>query len=504
MAGLARTDLTASQKATLSAQTIVGKGQYGAITELAQEYNLSRPTIYATAAEAEQVLADHYDRPESRFGEVTVVVDEAQLRRAIVALRCICPNSIRGIEDALPILYPGVGASYGKIQQICSDAQVRAANFNATADLSAITAGAVDEMFSQGAPVLAGVDLDTGYLFSLALRDSRAARDWADVLGAGKEQGLSLEVVVKDAAKGIAAGVREVFPGAEQRDDSFHAHYEMGKVRRHLEKKAYAAIANEDDLVRKIAKARRTGHGDRRHLSAELKKAQRRCQHAIDQFDRFERAVREVEEAMEWVDLVDTELRDADMMRQQIIGAGKKMMELDSAKCRKVGRYICNRADGLVLYMRDLVAKLEALFPHHGEAQVKLATMIWRLFRELKHHRWPWDRDDDEQLLVRAVHRLREIAGDDADLVLRRTNALIQRRHRASSAIEGFNAALRPYLYVHKGVTSGFLELFQAYYYLRTRRWGRYKSTSAYQLLHGENVTDWLSMLGFPPSNAVH
>ena len=40
-------------------------------------------------------------------------------------------------------------------------------------------------------------------------------------------------------------------------------------------------------------------------------------------------------------------------------------------------------------------------------------------------------------------------------------------RHRASSAIEGFNAALRPYLYVHKGVTQGFLELFRAYFNLR-------------------------------------
>ena len=48
---------------------------------------------------------------------------------------------------------------------------------------------------------------------------------------------------------------------------------------------------------------------------------------------------------------------------------------------------------------------------------------------------------------------------------------ILQNRHRASSAIEGFNAALRPHLYVHKGVTQNFLELFRAYYNLRTRRW---------------------------------
>ena len=65
-------------------------------------------------------------------------------------------------------------------------------------------------------------------------------------------------------------------------------------------------------------------------------------------------------------------------------------------------------------------------------------------------------------------------------------------RHRASSAIEGFNAALRPYLYVHKGVTQGFLELFRAYFNLR-------KGTSAHQCLSGKPVEDWLAVLGYRP-----
>ena len=50
---------------------------------------------------------------------------------------------------------------------------------------------------------------------------------------------------------------------------------------------------------------------------------------------------------------------------------------------------------------------------------------------------------------------------------------MLHQRHRASSAIEGFNAALRPYLYVHKGATQGFLDLFRAWFNLRTRRWVR-------------------------------
>ena len=58
------------------------------------------------------------------------------------------------------------------------------------------------------------------------------------------------------------------------------------------------------------------------------------------------------------------------------------------------------------------------------------------------------------------------------------------------NAGEGFNATLRPCLYVHKGVTRGFLALFRAWFNLRTRRWGRHKGTRAHQCLTGQRVHD--------------
>ena len=109
----------------------------------------------------------------------------------------------------------------------------------------------------------------------------------------------------------------------------------------------------------------------------------------------------------------------------------------------------------------------------------------------------------DRQLLG-AFARLGHLPGLRHEALLDAVKALLDQRHRASSAIEGFNAALRPFLYVHKGVTQGFLDLFRAYYNLRTRRWGRLKGTSAHQCLTGEAVGDWLTLLGFPPSGTLH
>ena len=81
-----------------------------------------------------------------------------------------------------------------------------------------------------------------GICSGLSLSPTRDGEAWAELLREGQAQGLGLSVVVKDAARGIAAGVSEVFPHAEQRDDCFHVLYEMNKVRRRLERRAYAAI----------------------------------------------------------------------------------------------------------------------------------------------------------------------------------------------------------------------------------------------------------------------
>ena len=106
--------------------------------------------------------------------------------------------------------------------------------------------------------------------------------------------------------------------------------------------------------------------------------------------------------------------------------------------------------------------------------------------------------------LLGAYGALRDQLGPASALLLEAVEAVLHQRHRASSAIEGFNATLRPYLYVHQGATQGFLALFRAWFNLRTRRWGRHKGTSAHECLTGQRVHDWLTLLGYPPSPTLH
>lgn len=506
MTGLIRTDLTPSRKVDLAASARGRQAEYGAITELARTFGVSRPTVYAAAETTSDVLGEYFLQCEGGHPPVRVSIDQAQIVRAVVALRVVAPNSLRAIETMLPILYPGVRLCYGKIQEITVEAEQRARDFNAREDLSHISHGALDEMFSQGQPVLAGVDLDSGYLFGLSLYNSRTAKDWAGFLGAAKARGLDLQVVVKDAAQGIAAGVTQIFPGAEQRDDCFHAHYEMGKLRIYLERRAYGAIAREIDAEQQLGRER-YGVDNRSRKASLVQKliaARKRCIEALELHDAFEVAMREAQEAMEFADSTTGQLRTAEQMQVMIQNAAEQMIELGNKKCAKVGRYIFNRAPGLASHMAALSTEFTEIMARYGKDATEQANLIYRLAIELRHRRRSWEQAHQKHRIRQAIATLEAMLGDAAEKLFMDINAALQRRHRASSAIEGFNAALRPYLYVQKGVTSGFLELFRAHYNLRVRRWGRHKGSSARQCVTGQPVQDWLTEFGYPPSATLH
>ena len=221
-------------------------------------------------------------------------------------------------------------------------------------------------------------------------------------------------------------------------------------------------------------------------------------------FDRFEDAQRDIKESLEFVDLETSTIRDAVCMREALEKSAERIIALEDKKCRKVGRYIKNRAPGLSLYADDIKSKLNALSLRYGDPVVRLCSVVWRLMTSLKGERRLFKKREGQKLLAASFILFEKLAGTESSDVLSAVDAILQRRHRASSAIEGFNAALRPFLYVHKGVTQGFLNLFQAHYNLRRRRWGKHKGTSAYGALTGETNHDWLEILGYPRSLAIN
>ena len=361
MTGLHRTSLTTAQKVECAALALAGQESHGSLSGLAGRFGLSRPTLYRARHTASEVLHRHFEKDEAAHRVVQVPVDGAQLQRSVVALRVMGVNSIRAIEGLLPVVYPGVQFSYGKIQRILSEAEGHAAQFNRALDLSGVEAGALDEMFSQGEPVLAGVDLDSGLLFALELREQRDAKSWAQVLGQGRSQGLALSVVVKDAAAGIAAGVSEVFPQAEQRDDCFHALYEMNKLRRLLERRAYGAITREVEALSRLRRIRAHQQEQRVNAKQVLSTASYECALAVDWFDVIDGAMNKLRAAIECVDLHSGQLHRPEQVQAMVEEVADTVAGIEVRDAARLAKYLRNRAPGLALAQASLLPKLQDL-----------------------------------------------------------------------------------------------------------------------------------------------
>ena len=510
MTGLHNTDLTTSQKIEFSAKALANQGLHGSVTQLSEEYELSRPTIYHVQKTTEELLSEHFNQTQEQLRAKTVLVDQKQLERTIIALSIMSPNSIRAIEDLLPIIYPGVTRSFGSIQSLLIEAQEKARVFNDTVDLSQIKVAALDEMYSQNAPVLAGVDLASGYLPSLELCESRSSEDWEAVLERAKSQGLDLEIVVKDAALGIACGVKAVFPHAQQRDDCFHVLYDMNKVRRKIKSHAYNAIENEYSLQKKLAKLDKQNQSTK-DTSDDIEetqklyiKAQGKCQEKIEQFELFETAAKLIIEAMQYVHPETGELYSGSRVEMMMKSAANALRTIQQYHCQKLATYIDNRATGIAYAAHALDVELAVLTPQFSRSQVSRGCLLLRLLDELKKQKMIQNHHKKYQFFQALFHNLQKKLGKKLEDLLDRIRALLEKRYRASSAIEGFNSVLRPYLYLRKGVNQSFLELFKAWYNLRTRRQGRYKGTSAHECISGQKVDDWLSMIGYPPSSSLH
>ncbi len=510
MTGLHNTDLTTSQKIEFSAKALANQGEYGSVTQMSQEYGLSRPTIYRVQESTSEILFQHFSQTPDQLKAHTITVDQVQLERTIIALSIMTPNSIRAIEDLLPIIYPGVTRSFGSIQSLLIEAQEKARQFNNTVDFSSIKVAALDEMYSQSAPVLAGVDLDSGFLHSLELCESRSAEDWQTVLKQAKSQGLNLDIVVKDAAPGIACGVKQVFPDAQQRDDCFHVLYDMNKVRRKIKSHAYNAIENEYSLQKKLVKLEKQMQSgkdkacDIEEANKRYIKSQEQTLEKIEQFEQFEIAAKLIIEAMQYVHPETGELYSGSQVEMMMKSAANTLKSIQQYHCQKLATYIENRTVGIAYAAHALDSKIAILTPQYSRSQVSRSCLLLRLLDELKKQKSIRHYQKKYQFFQSLFYNLQQEMGETLDILIDSIRELLEKRYRASSAIEGFNSVLRSYLYVRKGVNQSFLELFKAWYNLKIRRQGRFKGTSAHECISGQKVDDWLSMIGYPPTSILH
>jgi len=477
-------DLDPAQRQHLAIQVLAGSLS---ITDLAEQYHVSRKFVYQQAVIAKQALRRAFDSPP-RDADVLfyLPVTKAWLRQLVLALILLCHSSYRGVVELLRDLldYP---ISLGTVHSIVHSAVPIAFQHNGNQDLSDSRVAALDEIFQSGTPVLVGCDVHSSYCFLLSQEDCRDADTWGVRLLELKERQFSPQATIADAGPALRAGQKVALPRTPCRGDVFHAQAEFTPVVGYLDNRAYEAIGALSKLQAQLARP-----GKRRDRM-KLKWVQQRW-----------RAERAEQQAIALAEDMAVLLR---WLREDVLAvAGPPHSTrcvlydflVDELRLREplcpehitpLRKYLENQRDELLAFAAQLDRDLWKLAARYEvSVEVVRETLVVEALPAYDVRRGARETALSQRLAGRYQPLRVAVAALRRDVV------------RASSVVENVNSRLRNYFTLRRHLGADYLKLLQ--FFLNHRRFLRSEhpnrvDQSPRELLTGKPHAHWLELLGY-------
>jgi hypothetical protein len=476
--------LPPSQRLQLGIQALT---QTQTVTDLADEFDVSRKFVYQQLAIADRALGDAF-APQRPHDEVLfyLPVTKQWLRQFILGLVFICHSPLRGVVELLGDLFD-FKIALGTVFTIVHAAVAPARERNRAQDLSRVRVGAPDEIFQGDQPVLVGVDALSTFCYLLSLEDNRDADTWGVRLLELQERGLDPDCFVADAGPSLRAAHAEVFPKRPCRSDVFHGLSEVQEVVTNLQNRAYEAMTTCADLQRKLARSKqRQGQADRscvKQLSDATKKQAQAIALADDvallgrwlHYDVLDLAGPAHADRLTLYDFISAELAARIPQAPKLLG--------------KLVTYLKSQRDDLLAFAAQLdraFADLAAAFAV-PPARVRELFAVNTLALD-NPRRW------------RRAAPLQRILGERYYPLSQALDAVCRRTVRASSLVENLNSRLRSYFFLRRHLGNDYLALLQ--FFLNHRRYQRSEhperaGKSPAELLTGQSHPHWLELLGY-------
>jgi hypothetical protein len=303
-----------------------------------------------------------------------------------------------------------------------------------------------------------------------------------------------LEVAVSDAAKGIAAAVarraaaRRCEPGAPRLEhglDVFHTTREAGRVLARHWRRAEAAWEKAEQAAAQVAGTQPRG-GDARGPAPTAGAAWRQAIAAFEEAQRLGSAWDRAAAAREWF-AADGRLNDRTRAQAEIAAAVKDRTGPEWAKVRAA-----LKDPRSLSFLDRMHRRLEVAEPRPDWRQ----AMAWRWW--LRHRRV-----DPSEPVTDWLRRLaRDRKWDDEERAsYDRVAAVLADTHRASSAVECRNSALRMQQARHRRMTQPMPDLKRLYWNCRPFRSGPRKGRCPYRVVGLELPTyDFWELLHSDPA----
>jgi hypothetical protein len=357
--------ITVAERIKLGCALDLFAGQYGLVSELAQDYATSRQFLYSLRQKTRLTLenalaAGRAGRP---LLDQRLVIDDLALQRAILVLSQVTHASVRAIQESLRHIRQ-VERSVGAIHGVLAEAAGRACQLRVIPDQAVSVV--IDEIFAAHRPVLEVVEPPSGAVLALTKTSSRDETAWGCTLLDRSDLGVKLDQLTADGARGMRAGARAVGL-ADPHLDHWHTLRDLGRIVQVLEHTAYRCLAVAERAQQaataetyRLAHGRRPQRGRPLHAASDPASVQRAIQEADTAIRRADGAAllgAVVREVLEPVDRRTGRVRQAPEVRADLAAAATLAREL-GGRTEEIAALLEQRAAGLVAYLGALETHL--------------------------------------------------------------------------------------------------------------------------------------------------
>ena len=461
------------------------QGVYGKMTQIAQCYQISRTLLYQLIFMANLHLETLFSDEKLLFQK------DHHVEQLILLLRLEGKCSILSISSIVKALeyHPNSVGYLSQFFQRSGHALPSTLSMPSQKFVFYLS----DEIFAIHTPVLLTIDAQSTAILNIELASDRSAETWKAHFAELAHHHFYSLAMASDRGLGLVAGYQAACETALWVCDYFHEFRDLFALLHQLERKAYAAIGQEDDAAQKFAHAKSDATLAKRLQQYE--QAHHACEQAMALYDQLAMLLQLLRETLQLCS-PEGKLRTVEGVRSELTLLLHMIAELDCAAIITTLKPIQKHIDDIVVPFAQaeaIATELRAVVPHHA---LDFLVLAWhhdhfsyqsQAKNKRYHHR---ERDEwlacAEGLLEEEFVRLKALVFDKLDGIV-----------RASSLVEMVNSLLRPYLNSCKGhITQEALNLIMFYHNHHRYKSGRRQGKAPLELLTGKPLqAEWWELL---------
>jgi len=481
-----RQDLTPHTRIEIVKLAWLNQGIYGKMTQIAQDYDISRTFLYqllwAANLQLETLFSDQQPRSPAPqpLWEPLILLLRLEGKCSIPSMSSILkyfqyqPNSVGYLSECF--------RHYG-------------GTLPSTLSMAAHTVVFYlsDEIFARHQPILVTIEAHSTAILKIQLASERSAETWKahfEDLGNHRFQSIGM---ASDRGRGLVAGYHAACQDARWVCDRFHEFQDLFDRRRQLERKAYAAIAKEDEAVQTFHHAKSEAHLHKRLQHYEH--AHHVCEQAMARYDQLDLLLHLLRDALHLCSPFGR-LRTVANVRSELTLLLSLIEEIDDAVLRQLLRPIRSHLGDILVpfeQAESVHAELLTLIPQQLVDALVLAWHHEHLAYQAYGKQKRYHQHERQQWLAFAEGLLGHQFEPLKALVFEKLDAIIQ----ASSLVEMVNSFIRPYLNSCKGyITQETLNLIMFYHNHRRYKGGKRQGKAPIELLTGATLeAEWVDLL---------